>query len=176
MLDHQLRDRRNLDHPVPQGLWILTLQQRAAAAACREVMLHHLIHPLDRQQLLPGSGMDGLATALAITALALLGRLKPMAIAGGWFGGVPRAAADPLPKAGQLGRQGSELGSELLHLLLLSQDEIFGIGWARQPGRLRNASRRSADLRQSLQEMQTGIRTPSRVQQRRTSPRAVPTP
>jgi hypothetical protein len=34
-----------------QRIGILSLQQRAAAAADIGVVLHHLIHPLDRQQL-----------------------------------------------------------------------------------------------------------------------------
>jgi hypothetical protein len=53
VLDHQLRDRRDLDHLMAHGRWILSLQQGSAAAAGLRVMLHHLIHPLDRQQLRP---------------------------------------------------------------------------------------------------------------------------
>jgi hypothetical protein len=89
------------------------------------VMLHHIIYPLDRQQLRFGSGIARLATAHAATALAPLRRLEP--VAGGRLGGVTGAAADPLPQAGQLGRQGGELVSQLLvflpeclNLLLLS--------------------------------------------------------
>ena len=55
-----------------QGIWILALQQRAAAAAGVRVVLHHLVHPLDRQQLRARSGMTRLAAALAATALAPL--------------------------------------------------------------------------------------------------------
>jgi hypothetical protein len=39
------------------------------------VVLHHLIHSLDRQQLRPGSGLARLAAALAATALAPFWRL-----------------------------------------------------------------------------------------------------
>jgi len=46
------------------------------------VVLHHLIHPLDRQKLRAGSGMDWLAAALAATALTPLRWLEPRAIAG----------------------------------------------------------------------------------------------
>ena len=83
-----------------QGVWILSIQQRAAAAAGIGVVLHHLIHPLDRQRLRPGSGMARLAAALAATALAAFWRRKPQAIAGGRFGGAAGTAADPLPQAG----------------------------------------------------------------------------
>ena len=102
-----------------QGLGILTLQQLAATAAFLWVVLHHLIQPLDRQQLRPGSGMARLATALAATALAPLRRLEPRAIAGGRIGGITGAAADPLPQSGQLTGQGAEVTAELLNLLLL---------------------------------------------------------
>jgi hypothetical protein len=47
------------------------------------------------------------------------GRLEPPAITGGRLGGVARAAVDPLPEAGQLGRKSGELGAEQLNLLLL---------------------------------------------------------
>jgi hypothetical protein len=60
-----------------------------------------------------------LATALTATAFTPLWRLKPRAIAGGRFGRVTGAAADPLPQAGQFGGQGGELSAELLDLLLL---------------------------------------------------------
>jgi hypothetical protein len=46
---HHRRDWRNLDHLMAQWVWILSIQQRAAAAAGIGVVLHHLIHPLDRQ-------------------------------------------------------------------------------------------------------------------------------
>jgi hypothetical protein len=86
------------------------------------VVLHHLIHPLDRQQLRPGSWMARLSATLAATTFTPLWRLKLRAIAGGRFRGVARAAADSLPQAGQFGGQGSELSTELLdlHLLLLA--------------------------------------------------------
>ncbi len=102
-----------------QGLWIISQQQLAATAASIRVVLHHLIHPLDRQQLRPGSWRARLSATLAVTAFPPLWRLKPRAIAGGRFRGVARAAADPLPQAGQFGGQGSELSTELLDLLLL---------------------------------------------------------
>jgi hypothetical protein len=117
MLDHQRRDRRDLDHQMAQGIGILSLQQRAAAAAGIGVVLHHLIHPLDRQQLRPRSGMARLAAALAATSLAPFRRLKPGTIAGGRLGGVARAAADPLSQLGQLTGQGSELATEPTVLL-----------------------------------------------------------
>lgn len=108
VLDHQRRDRRDLDHLMAQGLGILTLQQLAATAACLWVVLHHLIQPLDRQQLRPGSGMARLATALVTTALAPLWGLEPWTVAGRRLGGVAGAAANPLPQAGQLSGQGGE--------------------------------------------------------------------
>ena len=51
MLDHQRRDWRDLDHLMAQGSGVLALQQGAATATGIGVVLHHLIHPLDRQQL-----------------------------------------------------------------------------------------------------------------------------
>jgi len=60
-----------------------------------------------------------LAAPLAATVLATLGQLESRAIAGGRFGGIARAAADPLPQAGQFGSQSVELGTQLLDLLLL---------------------------------------------------------
>jgi hypothetical protein len=119
MLDHHRRDRWDLNHLMAQGLWIISPQQLAATAASIRVVLHHLIHPLDRQQLRPGSWMARLSATLAATTFTPLWRLKPRTIAGGRFRGVARAAADPLPQAGQFGGQGSELSTELLDLLLL---------------------------------------------------------
>jgi len=51
VLDHQRRDRRNLDHLMAHGRWILSLQQGAAVAAGIGVVLNHLIHPFGRQKL-----------------------------------------------------------------------------------------------------------------------------
>jgi hypothetical protein len=119
MLDHHRRDRWDLNHLMAQGLWIISPQQLAATAASIRVVLHHLIHPFDRQQLRPGSWMARLSATLAATTFAPLWRLKPRTIAGGRFRGVARAAADPLQQAGQFGGQGSELSTELLDLLLL---------------------------------------------------------
>ena len=104
---------------MPQRLWINALQQGAATAAGLRVVLHHLIHPLDRKQLRPGSWMARLSAPLAATAFASLGWLKPRTITGRWLGGVTGAAADPLPQAGQFGGQGGELSAEMLVLLLL---------------------------------------------------------
>jgi hypothetical protein len=110
-------------------------------------------------------GMTRLSAALATTAHAPLRRLEPWAIAGGWFGRVARAAADPLPQLSQLSGQGGELAAQLLDLLLLGQDELPGLGWPRQPIHFWNPGRRAAHHRRYLPEMQPGIRLPSRVQQ-----------
>ena len=158
VLDHQRRDRRDLDHLMAQRIWILAVQQGAAVAAGIGVVFHHFIHPLDRQQLRPGSWMAWLAAAFAAIALALCRRLKPGPIAGGRLGGVARAAADLLPQAGQFGSQGGEFAAELLDLLLLGQDELSGLGWPRQPIRFWNPGRRRAHHRRSLPEMQPGIK------------------
>lgn len=71
--------------------------------------------------------MTLLTAPLAATTLTPLGWLEPRPITGGRFGGVARAATDPLAQARQLGRQGGELVAELvvfppasLNLLLLS--------------------------------------------------------
>ena len=64
------RDRRDVNHLMDQWLWILSLQQGAAAAAGLRMVLHNLIHPLDRQQLRPRPGMARLASSLATTALS----------------------------------------------------------------------------------------------------------
>ncbi len=82
VLNHQRRDRRDLDHLMPQRIRILAVQQRAAVAAGIRVVLHHLIHPLDRQQLRPSAGMARLAAALGATALTPCRRLKPRPVAG----------------------------------------------------------------------------------------------
>ena len=113
MLDHQRGDRRDLDHLMAQGFWINTVQQLTATAAGIGVVIHHLIHPLDRQQFRPTAGMARLTAALAATALAPLWRLKPKPITGGRFGGVAGAATDPLTQVCQLGGQAGELDAEL---------------------------------------------------------------
>ena len=101
---------------------------RDEPAAGIGVVLHHLIHPLDRQQPRSRAGMARLTAALAATALAPLRRLKPRAVTGGRLGGFARAAADPLSQAGQFGRQGSELAAELVDVLLLSLDVSAAAG------------------------------------------------
>ena len=55
------------------------------------------------------------------------------AVAGGWFGGVARAAADPLPQLGQSILSGGGLGAQLLDHLLLSNDQCTESSWCRQP-------------------------------------------
>jgi hypothetical protein len=124
VLNHQRRDRWNLDHLMAQGIWILSLQQRATAAAGVRVVLDYLIHPLDRQQPRPSAGMALLPTALAATAFAALGRLVgeafraavARAVTGGRLGGVAGGSTDPLAQAGQFRRQGCELRAELFIL------------------------------------------------------------
>jgi len=135
MFDHHRRYRRDLDHLMAQRRWIFSLQQHAAAAAGIRMVLHHFVNALHRQQLRASAGMARLAAPLAATAFATLGRLKPRAIAGGRFGGIAGAAADPLPQVGQFGSQSGELGTQLLDLLLLSQDDRPGTGWPRKPVR-----------------------------------------
>jgi len=56
VLDHQRRDRRDLDHLMAQRIWILAVQQGAAVAAGIGVVFHHFIHPAD---LLPQAGQFG---------------------------------------------------------------------------------------------------------------------
>lgn len=124
VLDDQRRDRRNLNHQMAHRLWIISLEQNASASAGIGVVFHHLIHPLDRQQLRPRSGMARLAAALAATALAPLWRLNTQTITGGRFGGVARAATNPHLQAGQLARQGGELAAEQLNLLMLGKDQL----------------------------------------------------
>jgi hypothetical protein len=111
------------------GIRIISPQQRAAAAAGIRVVLHHLIHPLDRQQLRATAGAARLATRLAATALAPLRRLKAGAVAGGRLGGIAGAAADPLLQLSQFRRQGGEVEPQLIvlqpmspNLALLSQE------------------------------------------------------
>jgi hypothetical protein len=72
IFDHQRGDRRDFVHLMAQRLWILALQQDAAREAGPRVVLDHLIHPLERQQFRPGSGMTLLPTPLEATALAAL--------------------------------------------------------------------------------------------------------
>ena len=73
-----------------------------------------------------------------------------------------RAAAEPIPQAGQCAGQGGELAAERLNLLLLGQDEPSGRGWPQQTIRIWNPGRRRAHHRRSLPEMQPGIKLPSR--------------
>jgi len=99
------------------------------------VVLHHIVNARHRQQLWASAGMARLAAPLAATAFATLGRLKPRPIAGGRFGGIAGAAADPLPQVGQFGSQSGELGAQLRDLFLLSQDQGTNSSWCRQPVR-----------------------------------------
>jgi hypothetical protein len=101
------------------------------------------IHSLNRQQLRPIAGMALLATALATTAFAPHRWLKPRTIAGGWFGGIARAAIDPLLQARQLCCYGGEQGAEICILLSQSQDKLSGIGRPRQQIRLVDARSRT---------------------------------
>ena len=96
MLDHQRRDRRDLNHRMAQRIWILSGKQRAATATGIRVVVHHLINPLHRQQLWPRPEMARQATAIAAPAPALLRQLDPRAVTGGRFEGVGGVAADPL--------------------------------------------------------------------------------
>jgi hypothetical protein len=81
--------------------------------------------PLPKQLLLQAQQfrsnfMARLTAQHAATAFTPLGLLKRLAIAGRLFGGVAKAAetaADPLSQAGQFGRQGGELGAQLLVIL-----------------------------------------------------------
>jgi hypothetical protein len=77
MLDHQRGDRWDLNHPMPQWLWILSRQQGVAMASGVRVVRHHLIHPLDRQQLDPGFWMARLAAGLAATWRVVTAARKP---------------------------------------------------------------------------------------------------
>ncbi len=104
------------------GIRIISPQQRAAAAAGIRVVLHHRIHPLDRQQLRATAGVARLATTLAATAFAPLRWFKAGAVAGGRLGGIAGAAADPLLELGQFRRQGGELEPQLFVLPQLGQD------------------------------------------------------
>jgi hypothetical protein len=85
--------------------------------ASMDIQLHHLIHPLDRQQLRPSAGMARLAAALAATTLAPLRWLEPSPVTGGWFRGVARAAADLIPQLGQFPGQGGGLTAEQFNFL-----------------------------------------------------------
>jgi hypothetical protein len=104
------------------GIRIISPQQRAAVAAGIRVVLHHLIHPLDRQQLRATAVVARLATTLAATALAPLRRLKPRLITGGRLGGIAGAAADPLLQLSQFRRQSAELATQLFVLPQLSEE------------------------------------------------------
>jgi hypothetical protein len=48
MLDHQRRDRWDLNHLMPQWLWFISLEQGAAATARLKVMLNDIVNTLDR--------------------------------------------------------------------------------------------------------------------------------
>ena len=71
-----------LDHLMTQWIWINTVQHLTATVAGIRVVIHHLIHSLDRQQYRPRSGMARLTAALAATALAPLRWLKAKPVAG----------------------------------------------------------------------------------------------
>lgn len=70
--------------------------------------------------------MTRLAAPLAATAIATRWGLETRPVSGGRLGGVAGTAADLLPQAGQLARQGGELGAQILVLLPLGADEISG--------------------------------------------------
>lgn len=91
--------------------------------------------------------MTRLTAALAATVLAALRRLELGPIAGGCFGGVAGAAADPFPELSQLSGQEGELGPQKLDLLLLVQDQLSGLGWPQQPIRFWNLGRRGSHHR-----------------------------
>ncbi len=99
------------------------------------MVLHHFVNALHRQQLRASAGMARLAAPLAATAFTTLGRLEPRTIAGGRFGGIAGAAADPLPQVGQFGSQGGELGAQLLDLILLRKNQRTNGNWCRVPVR-----------------------------------------
>ena len=103
------------------------------------MVLHHLIHPLDRQQLRATAGVARLATTLAATALAPLRRLGVRrtyaqrwpgpSLEGGYrfaeawrLGGIAGAGADPLLKLSQFRRQSGELATQLVVLPQLGQE------------------------------------------------------
>lgn len=119
--EHKRGDRRDLDHPMAQRIWINTSQQLIATVAGIRVVIHHLIHPLNRQQFRPTGEMALLAAPLAATALAPHWRLIPPSpsLEGCHsyaealrLGGVAGAPADPLPQVCQLGGQGGELAAQ----------------------------------------------------------------
>ena len=89
VLHRQLHTRRDLVHLMLRRNWVLALQHGVAAAAGVRVVVHNRIHPLNRQQPRPSALMPQLATALAATALALIGWLKARPIAAVWFRGMP---------------------------------------------------------------------------------------
>jgi hypothetical protein len=101
MLDHHRSNRRDLNHLMAHWGWILPLQHSAAAAADLGEVLHHLVNPLNRQQLRASAGLARLTAALAASTFAPLGRLETQDAAGGRFGGVEGAAGDALTQAGQ---------------------------------------------------------------------------
>jgi len=135
MFDHQRRYQQDLDHLMAQRRWIFSLQQRSAAAAGIQMVLHHIVNALQRQQLRASAVMARLAATFAATDFAALGPLRPRAIAGGRFGGIAGAAADPLPKVGQFGSQGGGLGAQLLNLRLLRKNQRTNGNWCRVPVR-----------------------------------------
>ena len=63
-------------------LWILSLEESAAAAAVLRMVLLHFAYALNRHQLRPRSGMSELAATLAATALLPGWRLKTEAVTG----------------------------------------------------------------------------------------------
>jgi hypothetical protein len=81
------------------------------------MVLHYLIHPLERQQRWPGSGMP----RLAASTFAVLWWIKSRPISGGWLGGITRGATEPLTQVDQLGGHCGELGAKIRILLLQSQ-------------------------------------------------------
>jgi hypothetical protein len=119
VLDHERHNLWDVDYLVAQRLGIIATERLTATPAVAGVMGDHLLALLRGEKSRARTGMALLATALAAIALAPLGWLKTRAVAGGRFGGVAGAAADPLSQAGQFSRQGGELDAELLNLLLL---------------------------------------------------------
>jgi hypothetical protein len=81
------------------------------------------------------------------------------------FGGVSRAAADPLPQLDPICNQGDELTAEIMGLMVRGKDKCSGLGRPRKPSRFWNPGKRSVRRRPFLPEMQPEIKLPSRVQQ-----------
>ena len=125
MRGHKRRNRRDLHHLMAQGYWMHALQQGASAAAGSRIVLHQLVNALNQQQLQASAGIARMVAALEATAFTpRQGGLKPGLSQEGDLKELRELRSIRSRSSGQFGRQGSELGAEMIVLLSQSPSAL----------------------------------------------------